>query len=191
MQDSVRSSKYDIEAKSDSVLVAQLAGLSPASAKAKLLEMVRRLLQDRFHLTAHIDKRELPVFNLVIAKGGPKFTPAKNEGMTIDSGTHNGITTIDIRSSSHATTELAEILAGYVGRVVIDRTGLQGNFSVSIRFSAEESPSTPGIGSNPSFDDREPSVFTALREQLGVELKSDKAPVEVLVVDHLEPPTEN
>ena len=191
VQDSVRSSKYDIEAKSDPALVAQLAGLSSASSKAKLLEMVQRLLQDRFHLTVHIEKRELPVFKLVVAKGGPKVTPAKNEGTAVDSGTHNGITTIDVRSSSRAITQLTEILAGYVGRVVIDRTGLQGNFTVSIRFSAEESPSTPGVTGNPSVDDREPSVFTALKEQLGLELKSDKAPVEVLVVDHAEPPTEN
>jgi uncharacterized protein (TIGR03435 family) len=184
-----RSTKYDIEAKSDPVLVSHLAGLSSASAKANLLEMVQSLFRDRFHLTVHIDQRELPVFNLVVAKGGPNFAPAKNEGTTVDSGTHNGIRAIEIRSSSRAIAELAELLARYVGRVVIDRTGLQGNFTVGLRFSAED-PSSLGASPDPHVETG-PSVYTALREQLGLELKSGKAPVDVLVIDHVEPPTEN
>lgn len=188
--DWARLTKYDIEAKSDPALIAQFAGFSSDSAKAKLLEMVQKLLQDRFHLAAHIEKRELPVLNLIVAKGGPKFAPAKNEGTTIDSGMHNGITTINIRSSSHATTDLAELLGRYVGRVVIDRTGLEGNFTIALRFAPEDSQSISGKSPS-SQPDPEPSVYTALKEQLGLELKSGKAPVDVLVVDHVEPPTEN
>jgi uncharacterized protein (TIGR03435 family) len=186
-----RSSKYDIEGKSDPVLVDQLAGLSSESAKAKLLEMVQTLLNDRFHLAAHREKHDLPVYILIVAKGGPKLVAAKNDGSTIDSGTHNGIATIKIGSSSRAITDLAEILPRYVGRVVVDQTGLKGNFTVGLRFSAEDSSSSPGRGTNSSVDDRGPSVFMALREQLGLELKSGKAPVDVLVIDHVELPTEN
>ena len=103
---------------------------------------------------------------------------------------HNGITTINIRSSSHATTDLAELLGRYVGRVVIDRTGLEGNFTIALRFAPEDSQSISGKSPS-SQPDPEPSVYTALKEQLGLELKSGKAPVDVLVVDHVEPPTEN
>jgi uncharacterized protein (TIGR03435 family) len=189
--DWARSSKYDIEAKSDPVLVAQMSGLSPVSAKAKLLEMVQQLLRDRFHLTEHIEKREQPIFNLVVAKNGPKFATVRNQGTTVDSGTHNGIATIDIRSNSHAITDLTEILARYVGRVVLDRTGMRGNFTIELSFSAEDSSSSPGTTKDSRIDDRGPSVFTALRDQLGLELKSGRSQVDVLVIDHVEKPTEN
>ena len=104
---------------------------------------------------------------------------------------HNGIATIKISSSSHAITDLVEILPRYVGRVVVDQTGLRGNFTVGLRFSAEDSPSSPGTTTNSPVEERGTSIFTAPREQLGLELKSGKAPVDVLVIDHVELPTEN
>jgi uncharacterized protein (TIGR03435 family) len=189
--DWARSMKFDIEAKADPALVGHLAGLPSSTAKLELLEMTKTLLKDRFRLAVHIEKRQMPVYDLVVAKGGPKFASVENAGNTIDSGTHNGSATITIRSSSHAMADLAEILAGYVGRVVVDQTGLQGSFTIALHFSAMDSSSVPGRNLNAPADDPGPSVFTALNEQLGLELKPAKAAVDVLAVDHAERPTAN
>ena len=162
-----------------------------AEAKPQLLKMVQSLLADRFHLAAHTESRELPVYDLVVGKGGAKFANVKDEGTTIDSGTHSGISTITIKSSSHATADLAEILSRYTGRVVVDKTGLQGNYTISLKFAPDDARSAVPNTETSSAPDTGPSVFTALKEQLGLELKSSKGPVDVLVIDHIDPPTEN
>lgn len=189
--DWARSIKFDIEAKSDPALVNHLATLPASAARLEMLEMAKTLFSDRFHLAVHMEKRQMPVYDLVVAKGGPKFASAENQGTTIDSGTHNGTATVAIRSSSHATADLAEILAGYVGRVVVDRTELKGSFTLALHFSANDRASIQAATANSATDDPGPSVFTALKEQLGLELKSAKAPVDILVIDRVERPTAN
>jgi len=186
-----KSAKYDIEGKSDPGLAEKLAALPYSEAKAQLLKMVQTLLTDRFHLAAHLESRELPVYDLVVSKGGAKFASVKDEGTTIDSGTHSGSTTITIKSSSHATADLAEMLARFTGRVVLDKTGLEGNYTISLKFAADDARSGLPNTETVSAPDAGPSVFTALKEQLGLELKSSKAAVDVLVIDHIDPPTEN
>jgi bla regulator protein BlaR1 len=76
---------------------------------------------------------------------------------------------------------LATRLAGVVGRLVIEKTGLQGTFNFGLKWAADLA------GAEPSGD--APSIFTALQEQLGLKLESSRGPVEVLVVDHVEQPT--
>jgi len=186
-----KSAKYDIEGKSDPGFAEKLAALPYSEAKAQLLKMVQTLLTDRFHLAAHLESRELPVYDLVVSKGGAKFASVKDEGTTIDSGTHSGSTTITIKSSSHATADLAEMLARFTGRVVLDKTGLEGNYTISLKFAADDARSGLPNTETVSAPDAGPSVFTALKEQLGLELKSSKAAVDVLVIDHIDPPTEN
>ncbi len=87
--------------------------------------------------------------------------------------------------------DLAEILYRYTGRVVVDKTGLRGNYT-SISNSRLTIPVPRSRNAETtSASDTGPSVFTALKEQFGLELKSGKGPVEVLVIDHIDPPTEN
>lgn len=186
-----RSSKYDIEGKSDPGLAEKLAALPYTDAKPQLLTMVQALLADRFRLAAHFENRELPVYNLVVGKGGAKFTNVKDESTTIDSGTHSGISTITITSSSHAMADLAEILYRYTGRIVVDKTGLRGNYTINLKFAPDDARSAVPNAETTSASDMGPSVFTALKDQLGLELKSGKGSVEVLVIDHIDPPTEN
>ncbi len=186
------SSKYDIEAKSDQGLADKLALLSYPDAKDQLLKMVQLLLADRFHLAAHREARELPVYELVAAKGGVKFLPVKDGPKNIvDSNSHAGIVSMKITNSSRAMSDLAEMLYRYAGRVVLDRTGLSGVYSISLNFTADDSRSAVPDTDTTSSIGSGVSVFTALKEQLGLELKSSKGPVEVLVVDHMDPPTEN
>jgi len=88
-------------------------------------------------------------------------------------------------------TQLALMLSQLTQRIVVDRTGLTGNFDIDLTFTPERMPQgTPPPGVQlPAIDPNGPSVFTAVQEQLGLKLESDRGPVEVLVIDHVERPT--
>ncbi len=183
------SVKYNIEARSDSAADAHFHALSNSEARREKSKMVQALLVDRFHLSAHIESRELPVYYLVVAKGGPKFSDVQDAPKHVDSTSRGGSMTLTITSSTHALNDLAEMLYRYTGRVVIDKTGLTGNYTLALHFTLD-SP-TPASAPLDAAEGTGPSVFTAVKEQLGLELKSGKAPVDVLVIDHIDQPTEN
>ena len=187
------SAKYDIEAKSDTAADAHFHALSTTVARREKSKMVQALLHDRFHLSAHIETRELPVYDLVVAKGGPKFSAVQDAPKHIDSTSRGGSATLTITSSTHALNDLAELLYRYTGRVVIDKTGLTGNYTLALHFALldDSRASIAASGLSEAAQDTGPSVFTAVKEQLGLELKSGKAPVDVLVIDHIDRPTEN
>jgi len=185
------SSKYDIEAKSDPALADKLASLPFPDAKVQLLKMVQLLLADRFRLATHSEVRPQPVYELVIAKGGVKFSAVKDGPRHVDSNSRATGVSMTITNSSHAMNDLAEMLSRYTGRVVLDKTGLTGIYTISLTFVPDASRAAVPNPETLSAVDSGPSVFTALREQLGLELRSSKGPVEVLVVDHMGPPTQN
>ena len=87
--------------------------------------------------------------------------------------------------------QLTQMLSMYTQRIVVDRTGLTGNYDIDLTFTPDRmpaGPAPPGV-QLPSIDPNGPSIFTALQEQLGLKLDSDRGPVEVLVIDHVERPT--
>ena len=88
-----------------------------------------------------------------------------------------------IRAGGITMDMLARMISGISGRVVLDRTALDGRYEFTLRFG----PPTPGAAS----PDDPPSIFTALQEQLGLKLDATRAPVDTLVIDHVEPPQEN
>ena len=153
--------------------------------------MLRALLAERFSLKVHGEIREFPAYALVRARGdGPP--PA---GLRATSGTC--ISPIEpvrpdqrpcrmrgafegLIGESASMALFGRSLTPLVGRPVVDRTGLEGSFDFSVRFTE-----------NPRADSRFPSIFTALQEQLGLRLESIRAPLEVLVIDGVERPTEN
>ncbi len=137
--------------------------------------MVQKLLADRFGLTLHAATREMPVYALVVGKGGPKFHASEKENMSISGGGKGRV------MYQKATMALfAQNLAPPLGRTVVDRTGLAGEYDFTLEWSPEEGMSTES-----------PSLFTALQEQLGLKLESAKAPVKILVIDHAEKPSQN
>jgi uncharacterized protein (TIGR03435 family) len=141
----------------------------------RILAMVRSLLAERFHLTVHRESKEMPVLELVTAKGGPKLQPSLSAaGPEVRGGRGRVI-------ARNVTLEmLAAQLAGRVlVRPVLDRTGVPGKFDINLEWTLDESSDTG------------PSVFTALEEQLGLKLETRKGPVDLLVIDHVERPTEN
>jgi uncharacterized protein (TIGR03435 family) len=163
--------------------------------------MLRTLLAERFNLKAHNETREQPIYALVLAKRDGGFGPelrrsaADCEAIRVARATSRPdlapppVDPLPCSSSmmfGRLTMRdmpldiLANTLSGMVGRVVFDRTALTGNFNLSLRYAPD------GTDSAQSQD---PSIFTALQEQLGLTLESTKGPVEVLVIDHVEQPT--
>jgi len=141
--------------------------------------------------------RDEPVYLLVIAKKGPKLKPAlSNTDCPMDlpcsrrsAGPATGMVLPDTDIPS-----LTNLLTFFVGRTVVDRTGIQGHFEITLP------PWRPVnmLGTQPIVDDREPipdpndaSIFNILQEQLGLRLESSRAPIDIYVVDHLERPSEN
>jgi uncharacterized protein (TIGR03435 family) len=160
------------------MIVAKAAGAAP---EEQLVLMLQRLLTERFKLAFHRESKETPVYALVMSKSGPKLKEATDEGATQISA--DGRETVFERVSMSL---LAGTLARSVDRPVIEATGLKGLYNFRLAW-ANDRP-----GPDPASDPEEaPSIFTALQERLGLKLEARKAPIEMLVVDHIEKPSAN
>jgi uncharacterized protein (TIGR03435 family) len=183
--DSVR---FDVNAKVSDPDIATLRKLSKEQRSAMLLA----LLSDRFHLSAHIQTRTLPVYELVIAKGGPRLRQDNSDpGQSGDPSSPDFKGTFTLRNSELIATGIpmsvfAYYFASRAGRTIIDKTGLKGKYDLSLKWTPDDQPPADN-GSG----DRAPDLFTALQEQLGLKLEPSKGPVDTLVIDHVEMPTEN
>jgi len=138
--------------------------------------MLQDILADRFHLQGHSETRRLPVYTLVAAAGKPKLQPSPPGPQSWSVGRGR------IAGHGMPLSTLCDLLSQVLGRVVVDRTGLRGAYDVSLTW-------TPDDAQEPS--NNAPSLFTALEEQLGLRILSGKAPVPVLVIDHIEKPSAN
>jgi uncharacterized protein (TIGR03435 family) len=180
------SQRFDIQAKMESAVAQRLDALSRDQARAEMRAMFQQLLADRFKLAVHWETRELPVYALVVAKSGPILHESKNapgeSGTSAGTGqfTAKGLTLTEIAES------LTQELSSELGRVVIDRTGIQGRYDLALKWTPES-----GMNGSGSQSDAGPSLFTALKEEVGLKLESAKGPVKVLVIDHVEMPTDN
>src|SRR5947209_6904386 len=161
---------------------------------------------DRFQLRAHWETREMATYNLVVAKSGIKLKLHQDQNPSIDgqvrdpqaAGTRGLVRTIANPSSSGMTITVSgnalpidivvSTLQSYAGRPVFDKTGLSGMFDVRLVFFLEASGGTPQATLS---DPVGALLATAIEEQLGLKLESAKGPVEVLVIDHVERPSEN
>jgi uncharacterized protein (TIGR03435 family) len=152
------------------------AGASPAQVPA----MMKTMLADRFALGVHWESRTLSVYALEVEKNGLKLR--KGDGL---GGVATGRTLIRDRSATMP--ELASQLSSYLGRHVVDKSGITGQYAVELSFA----PVEPNVIAGDSKEDTAPSIFQALREQAGLKLVSTKAPVQVLVIDHAEKATPN
>jgi len=164
----INSDAYDVIAKTD----------QPVSDDQRRL-MLQALLTDRFKLTFHRETKELPIFALMVDKNDPKFHPLKDG----EQPTRSPLSFKNLPS-------LAGMLSNVAGRPVLDRTGLSGNFDLAINMqkaAAEweqehaDAPAAPG----------ESMIVAAAEEQLGLKLVPTKGPIEILVIDHAERPSEN
>jgi uncharacterized protein (TIGR03435 family) len=155
--------------------------------------MLQKLLTERFQLTIHHGKKELSVYAITVAKGGPRLTRSASDPST---GNSNFFTALgDMVNINSSMVDFAGALQATVfDRPVIDRTGLTGKFDFKLKWTPDESQfAGAGVKVPPPSDkaDAPPSLYTAIQEQLGLKLDPVKAPVDVLVVDHVEKPSEN
>lgn len=192
------SEKYDINAKMDDATV-ELERSLPADQRAKLNKArVQSLFADRFGLKLHHAMKDMSILALTVARGGPKFTeapatPAPGDPHPLPPGafvTRNSGTEWIITTNQTPLRILITALSGQPevsGRVLVDQTGLDANYSFVLKWT----PQSLSTGAAAASDAPGPSLFTALQEQLGLRLESTKAPVDLLVVDHVEEPSAN
>lgn len=145
-------------------------------------QLLQTLLADRFQLRAHREMREMPIYALVVGKGGPKLKENASNATPQNRGTvsPSTVTATFIKSQMR---DLAQVLSGAADRPVMDQTDLTGFYDFKIEFARD--PSAVITESNAS------SIFTAVQEQLGLKLEARRGPVEILVIDHAERPSGN
>ena len=140
----------------------------------QLQPLLQQLLQQRFHLAAHRETRNLPGYILIVAKGEPKLH------ITHGGAPYGYIFAGKLRLQNSEIDSLAATLTTPVGRPVLNKTGIQGNYDIKLDYAEGEA--------NPTL----PTIFTALQEQLGLKLESQKLPIQMLIIDHVDKtPTEN
>jgi uncharacterized protein (TIGR03435 family) len=168
----VESDPYDIVAKSAS---SQKTSLDEERTK------VSQLLADRFQLKIHRETKQMQVYLLVVAKSGPKLT-LHTDGSR--SKTRKGCG--HLAGTRLTMDTIATVLSRQFEQEVLNRTDLPGKYDFQLDW-------TPDSGSCPGADGASalPSIFTAIQQQLGLKLESGKGPVELLVIDHVERPSEN
>ncbi len=177
--------RYDINATVDT---------EGAMSDKQLRSAVRKLLEDRFKLAVHQDKKELPAFVLTVAKTGPKLTPTEATGPLPGLGFSPGPTGVTLVVRNGLIAEFDELLQSMVlDRPVVDQTGIPGKFDISVTFTPDDSQFHGHPPPIKKADDVEaaPSLFEAIQQKLGLKLEAQKAPVPVIVLDHVEKPSAN
>jgi len=163
--------RYDIEARPPA------PDSDPAQARLRL----RSLLTERFQLATHSEQKEMSGYLITIAKHGHKLQPAARDAAPGSVKRKNAHLTI----SNLPLSDLADALADITGRPVADRTGLTGNYDLRLRF-APETPKQKKAKSDAAAIPNQPSIFTAIQEQLGLKLEPAKLPVAIIVIEHAE-----
>ncbi len=175
--------KYDLTAKPD--------GEGQPNEK-QLKTMIQKLLADRFKLSFHPDKKELQVYALIVGKTGAKLTRSGGDPNGLPGLFFRGLGNLPVQNATMA--DLAGVMQGAVlDRPVVDQTGISGRYDFTLTWTPDESQ-FGGLGVKvppPPDNATAPGLFEAIQEQLGLKLESTKAPVEILVVDRAEKPTEN
>jgi uncharacterized protein (TIGR03435 family) len=169
------SDRFDITAKAE----------DKANAE-QVAEMVKNLLSERFQLKLHHDNRELPVYALLVGKNGSKLK-ASIGGDNHNSNTLRG----KITGSNIPLETFAVLLSNQLDRLVVDTTELTGYFDLQLEWSPDASRPSADAGGGAATEPSGPSIFTAVQEQLGLRLEATKAPVDALIIDSLERPSEN
>jgi uncharacterized protein (TIGR03435 family) len=190
----VKTDRYIVSARADEDTVEAWKKLSKKELRTQQQLMLQAMLADRCQLKMRREVKELPVYDLVIAKGGLKMkeaTPDEKEfsewrQIALYSATGPG-DEYTIVATTHAGTvpDLAQSLAGTAGRVIVDKTGLgEKRFDFELKWSSSDQAPSEGGGAGPSF-------FKALEEQLGLKLEPAKEPVDTFVVEQMERPSAN
>ena len=203
----IDSATYDIHAKVEDTDVAALKHLTFDQRR----QMLRPILEDRFKLRIHWEMKVLPIYALVIAKNGPKLEKAKVSASAPQVSVGPNLpmpAPIAVRMTGRGQIQGADAPIDLLvkslarqpelgGRKILDKTGLTDQYDWELHWTPEDPAPLTGHaeagrqGNTSPPDSSGPSIFTAIQEQLGLKLESQKAPVSVLVIDHVEQPSEN
>ncbi|MBI2686544.1 MAG: TIGR03435 family protein [Acidobacteria bacterium] len=177
----LESSRYDIIARMDKADgPSDFASMSDADRNAneqRLQQRTRALLEDRFKLVVRRETREMPLLALTVAKGGLKMKPLPQDDKRPPNIRMNRGS---LTAQRAPLSRFAQSLSHLVGQTVVDQTGIAGEFDFAMKWSPDNAPDADG-----------PSIYTAIQDQLGLRLESKKGPVEVIVIESIEKPTEN
>jgi uncharacterized protein (TIGR03435 family) len=175
--------KYDIDAKPDT---------NGAPNKKQLQGMVQKLVADRFKLTFHHDTKELSVYALSVAKTGAKLTKSENQDGLPGFGLR-GLGAVTVRNATMS--DFAAMMQETVlDRPVVNQTELAGRYDFSLNWTPDDSQFGGMAAKMPPPTDNAnppPALYTAIQEQIGLKLDATKAPTDVMVIDHVEKPSEN
>ena len=185
----IESDHYDILAK------------TPGAVRPNLNEqmaMLRKLLADRFKLTFHRESKELPIYALTVAKTGAKLKESAASPDASPEGPPPLIFVIApqlvrLPGRSASMSELASVMQrAALDRPVLDKTGLSGRYDFELEWTPDESQFGGVLGKAPSADESlKPGLFAAIQQQLGLRLEATRGVVSLLVIDHVERPSEN
>jgi uncharacterized protein (TIGR03435 family) len=154
--------------------------------------MIQKLLAVRFKLVFHHEQRELPVYAIIVGKNGPKLAKTDRKPSDNTNFSYTNRVVLTVRNATMA--DFADgMQASFMDRPVVDKTGLTDRYDFLLKWTPDESQS--GLGEKESLPTDDPNappgLYTALQEQLGLKLIPTRAPVDVLVIDHIEMPSEN
>jgi uncharacterized protein (TIGR03435 family) len=213
--DWISSEHFDIVAKAEGELGPPVSRDGPS----RLQLMIRSLLAERFNLKVHREPKEVPIYSLVLARAdgrlGSGLTPSTVDCEAMAAARRGGGAPTDVpkpgerpqcgarvgfgelTAGGQPLLELVSLLSANVGRSVVDRTGLTGRYDIHLRWTPDRvlqraagtAASEPVRVNGVDIDPNGPSIFTALQEQLGLKLESERGTVEALVIDHIERPT--
>jgi uncharacterized protein (TIGR03435 family) len=205
----IDSDLWDIEAKAPDGSVPPRAGPPDLNAPDTMALMVQSLIEDRFRLKMHTETREVPVYELTVAKGGPKLKLSEDQSPailgqptappppgTVPRGAMKMVRGDLEGSAISFSNGFVQALSLQLGRKVIDKTGLHGLYDFKLLWTPDPTaaPAQPGTPLGPEAapaDPLGPSIFTAIEEQLGLRLESGKSSIEALLIDSIQRPTEN
>ena len=185
--------RFDINAKAGVNGLPETA--APDARRKQMSAMLRALLAERFKLSVHVDTRTVPLYALVIAKGGHRLKPSptiQRCGEPTSTCRFGGGPAGGLRGDNVEISMLADVLNFFVDRPVVDRTSVKGQFVIDLPpWNPGVQPPSGGVadGSEPAPSTAEASIFTVLQERLGLRLESIRGPYDFYVVDHVERPT--
>jgi uncharacterized protein (TIGR03435 family) len=184
----ISKTSYEIHGKASDLLREAMEKMTPEEKTAETRLMMQSLLADRFKLKSHVEMREMGVYKLVLANGGSKLKK-DSDRTKAGAGVRRGL----IKGTAVTIPVFLGLLANdpeLAGRPLVDETGLTGAYDFSLTWSPlEASNGMHGTAISSKADG--PSLFTALKEQLGLKLVASKGQAKVLVIDHIEPPSPN
>ena len=184
----IDSERFDITAKEDESVSVRRQKLPWNQYREQLGMMVQAMLADRFHLRVVHQPKEASILALVTVPGGSKLVPSARDSNEADFRGRRG----QLTATGISVAQLADSLSWMpeVGsRKVVDQTGIEGKFDLTLRWSWEQSPEAGGPPETVYPD--APSMFNAVQEQLGLKLQATKGPLDYLVVQEVERPSEN